>query len=42
VFDRFYHGHHARTRAVPGIGLGVTVARTMAFGLHMFDFRLPG
>lgn len=27
VFDRFYRGRHAREQAVPGVGLGLTIAR---------------
>ncbi|GAA2669595.1 GAF domain-containing sensor histidine kinase [Actinoplanes palleronii] len=27
VFDRFYRGRHARDQAVPGVGLGLTIAR---------------
>ncbi|AEV82917.1 histidine kinase [Actinoplanes sp. SE50] len=27
VFDRFYRGQHARDQAVPGVGLGLTIAR---------------
>jgi signal transduction histidine kinase len=27
IFDRFYRGGHARRQAVPGVGLGLTVAR---------------
>ncbi len=27
VFDRFYRGRHAREQAIPGVGLGLTIAR---------------
>ncbi|MBO3736980.1 GAF domain-containing sensor histidine kinase [Actinoplanes sp. NEAU-H7] len=29
VFDRFYRGRHARDQAVPGVGLGLTIARNI-------------
>lgn len=29
VFDRFYRGRHAREQAVPGVGLGLTIARNI-------------
>ncbi|HEX8344051.1 MAG TPA: GAF domain-containing sensor histidine kinase [Actinoplanes sp.] len=29
VFVRFYRGHHARSQAVAGVGLGLTIARTI-------------
>ncbi|GGN75890.1 sensor histidine kinase [Actinoplanes lobatus] len=29
VFDRFYRGRHARDHAVPGVGLGLTIARNI-------------
>ncbi|WP_430785068.1 GAF domain-containing sensor histidine kinase [Actinoplanes sp. G11-F43] len=30
VFDRFFRGRHARDQAVPGVGLGLTIARNIA------------
>ncbi|SDT59762.1 sensor histidine kinase [Actinoplanes derwentensis] len=30
VFDRFHRGRHAREQAVPGVGLGLTIARNIA------------
>ncbi|MFC7528690.1 ATP-binding protein [Actinoplanes sp. GCM10030250] len=29
VFDRFFRGRHARDQAVPGVGLGLTIARNI-------------
>ncbi|MEU4691469.1 GAF domain-containing sensor histidine kinase [Actinoplanes sp. NPDC023714] len=29
VFDRFHRGRHAREQAVPGVGLGLTIARNI-------------
>ena len=34
VFTRFYRGHHARTRAVPGLGLGLSIARAIVTAHH--------
>ncbi|GIF04330.1 GAF domain-containing sensor histidine kinase [Actinoplanes siamensis] len=38
VFDRFYRGRHAREQAIPGVGLGLTIARaTIAAHLGSLD-----
>ncbi|WP_328467632.1 GAF domain-containing sensor histidine kinase [Actinoplanes sp. NBC_00393] len=29
IFDRFHRGRHARAQAVPGVGLGLTIARNI-------------
>ncbi|GAA2891725.1 sensor histidine kinase [Actinoplanes cyaneus] len=34
VFDRFYRGRYAREQAVPGVGLGLTIARA-AIAAHL-------
>jgi signal transduction histidine kinase len=34
VFDRFYRGRHAREQAVPGVGLGLTIARNIIEAHH--------
>ncbi|MFC4064498.1 GAF domain-containing sensor histidine kinase [Actinoplanes subglobosus] len=34
VFDRFYRGRHARDQAVPGVGLGLTIARNIIEAHH--------
>jgi signal transduction histidine kinase len=39
VYDRFYRGRHAREQAVPGVGLGLTLARGIAVA-HGGDIRL--
>ncbi|KHD79316.1 histidine kinase [Actinoplanes utahensis] len=34
VFDRFYRGRYAREQAVPGVGLGLTIARNIIQAHH--------
>jgi K+-sensing histidine kinase KdpD len=34
VFDRFYRGRYAREQAVPGVGLGLTIARNIIEAHH--------
>jgi signal transduction histidine kinase len=34
VFDRFFRGRHARDQAVPGVGLGLTIARNIIEAHH--------
>jgi signal transduction histidine kinase len=39
VYDRFYRGRHARQQAVPGVGLGLTLARGIVVA-HGGEIRL--
>ncbi|WIM98386.1 HAMP domain-containing sensor histidine kinase [Actinoplanes oblitus] len=39
VFDRFYRGRHAREQAIPGVGLGLTIARA-AIAAHLGELTL--
>ncbi|MEV0898477.1 GAF domain-containing sensor histidine kinase [Actinoplanes sp. NPDC049802] len=41
VFDRFYRGRHAREQAVPGVGLGLTIARNVVES-HQGTLTLTG
>ncbi|MEV4280401.1 GAF domain-containing sensor histidine kinase [Actinoplanes xinjiangensis] len=34
VFDRFYRGRYAREQAIPGVGLGLTIARNIIAAHH--------
>jgi signal transduction histidine kinase len=34
VFDRFFRGRYARQQATPGMGLGLTIARSMVEAQH--------
>ena len=39
VFDRFYRGRYAREQAIPGVGLGLTIARA-AVAVHQGDLTV--
>ncbi|GAA4600480.1 signal transduction histidine kinase [Actinoplanes octamycinicus] len=39
VFDRFFRGRHARDQAIPGVGLGLTIARA-SIAAHLGDLTL--
>ncbi|MFI1987760.1 ATP-binding protein [Actinoplanes sp. NPDC020271] len=41
VFDRFYRGRHAREQAVPGVGLGLTIARS-TLAAHLGSLEVTG